>query len=370
MPVIGYLSGASATQFPLLLAAFRAGLGEAGYTEGTNVALDYRFVDGRYQALPALAVELVKRPVSVIVATSGTPTVNAAKAATATIPIVFVMGGDPVLFGIVASLSRPGGNITGITLRGSEIAAKRLGLLVELVPAAAVVGVLVNPRPNPISAPQLGALQDAARALDRRLVVLKAANDGELAPAFAAIEPQRIDALHVADDPFFDNRRAQIVELAAQHKVPASYIRRDFVAEGGLMSYGPDNADAFRQAGNYAGRILKGMKPADLPVMEPTKFEMALNLKTASALGLTFPRSMLLSADEVIAVTRAGRGKRLERIQPTGARRVQQAGRLQFAPQRCRRHPPASASAALASISSGLTPPSTTVTTAGCAIAN
>ncbi|WP_213953522.1 MULTISPECIES: ABC transporter substrate-binding protein [unclassified Variovorax] len=299
MPVIGYLSGASAMQFPLLLAAFRAGLVEAGFEAGTNVALDYRFVDGHYEQLPALAADLVNRHVSIIVATSGTPTVNAAKAATSTIPIVFVMGGDPVMFGIVASLGRPGGNITGITLLGAELAAKRLDLLLKLVPTAMVVGTLVNPN-NPISAPQVRDLQDAARALDRRLVVLNASADADFDAAFATIAPQRIDALLVAADPFFDNRRAQIISLAARHAVPTSYIRRDFVNEGGLMSYGPDNADAFRQAGIYAGRILKGKKPADLPVMEPTRFEMAFNLRTATALGLSIPQSMLLGADEVI----------------------------------------------------------------------
>jgi putative tryptophan/tyrosine transport system substrate-binding protein len=298
-PVIGYLNGASAAEFPHLLAGFRRGLIEIGYAEGRNVTIEYRYADGRYDRLPALAADLVNRDVSVIVATAGTPTIRAAKAATSKIPIVFVIGGDPVAFGIVASMSRPGGNITGITLVSSETAAKRLGLLLELIPANAVIAVLANPN-NPVSEPQLKELQTAARSLGRELFVLNASTESDLATAFAMIEEKHIGGLLVAADPFFDDRRAQIVSLATKYKVPACYVRIDFVKEGGLMSYGPDATDAFRQAGIYAGRILKGEKPADLPVMQPTKFELSINLSTAKSLGLTVPPTLIARADQVV----------------------------------------------------------------------
>ena len=299
MPMIGFLNGASAAEFPHLLAAFRKGLIETGFVEGRNITMEYRYAGGQYDRLPELAADLVSRKVSVIVATAGTPTIRAAKAATSTIPIVFVIGSDPVMFGIVASLSRPGGNTTGITLLGIELAAKRLGLLLELVPAATIIGVLANPN-NPISEPQLTDLQAAARTLGRQLLVLKASTENDFAAVSSAIDQQHIDALVVAADPFFDDRRAQLVSLAARHKVPACYVRVDFVREGGLISYGVDVPDAFRQAGVYTGRILKGEKPADLPVVQPTKFELAINIKTAKALGLTIPPSVLARADEVI----------------------------------------------------------------------
>jgi putative ABC transport system substrate-binding protein len=298
-PVIGYLNGASAAEFPHLLAAFRKGLSETGYVEGRNVTIEYRYADGQYDRLPALAADLVARKVSVVVATAGTPTIRAAKAATSTIPIVFVIGGDPVKLGIVASLSRPGGNITGMTLFGIELATKRLGLLLELVPAATVIGVLANPN-NPITEPQLIDLQAAARTLGRQLLVLKASAENDFAAVSTAIDQQHIDALVVAADPFLDDRRAQIVSVAARQKVPACYVRHEFVREGGLISYGADVPDAFRQAGVYTGRVLKGDKPADLPVMQPSKFELAINLKAAKALGLTVPATLLTRADEVI----------------------------------------------------------------------
>ena len=210
-----------------------------------------------------------------------------------------MIGGDPVTFGIVASLNRPGGNITGMTLSGSETVAKRLGLMLELVPAAAVIAVLANPK-NPISESQLTELRAAARKLDRQLLVLNASTEGDFAAVSTDIDQHNVDALFVAADPFFDDRRKQIVSLAARHKIPACYTRRDFVVDGGLLSYGPDVPDAFRQAGVYTGRILKGEKPADLPVMEPIKFEMVINLKTAKAPGLNVPATLLARADEVI----------------------------------------------------------------------
>ena len=299
MPVIGYLNGASAAQFTDLLAAFRNGLGERGYAEGRNVGIEYRYADGQYDRLPALAADLVSRRVAVIVATAGTPTIRAAKAATSTTPIVFVIGGDPVTLGFVASLNRPGGNITGVTLIVAETVAKRLALLLELVPRAAVIGVLANPA-NPITKPQLMELETAARAMGRQIHVLNASTENDFEIAFAVVDEQHVDALLVAADPFFDDRRAQLVALAARHRVPVSYVRREFVAVGGLMSYGPDPPDAFRQAGVYTGRILKGAKPADLPIQQPTKFELLINLKTAKALGLTVPPSLLARADEVI----------------------------------------------------------------------
>src|SRR5262249_43081851 len=276
MPVIGYLNGASSAQFTHLLAAFRKGLGEAGYAEGRNVAIEYRYADGRYDRLPALAADLVNQCVAAIVATAGTPTIRAAKAATSAIPIVFVIGGDPVTFGIVDSLNRPGG-ITGVTLIAAQTVAKRLELLLELVPTASVIGVLANLK-NPISKPQLAELQAAAQALGRQIQVLDAGTGSDFETAFASIRRQHIGRVLVAADPFFDDRRDQLVPLTARHAVPTSYVRREFVADGGLMSYGTDARDAFRQAGIYTGRTVKGEKPGDLPVMQPTKFELVINL--------------------------------------------------------------------------------------------
>jgi len=298
-PVIGYLNGASSVQFTHLLAAFRKGLNETGYAEGRNVAIEYRYAEGRYDRLPALAADLVDRGVAIIVATAGTPTVRAAKAATSTIPTVFVIGGDPVMLGLVDSLNRPGANITGITLIPIQTVAKRLELLLELVPTAAVIGVLANLQ-NPISKPQLTELQAAARRLGRQIHILNASTESEFDAAFLTIDQQRIGALLIAADPFFDDRRDQLVALAARHGVPTSYVRREFVVAGGLTSYGVDVPDAFRHAGIYTGRILKGAKPAELPVQQPTKFELMINLKTAKALGLNVPDKLLALADEVI----------------------------------------------------------------------
>ena len=298
MPSIGILGVGSAANSPQIT-ALRRGLSELGFVEGKNVRFEYRGAE-RHNQLPGLAAALVQENVALIVTVGGTPPALAAKAATSVVPIVFGIGTDPVAFGLVASLSRPGGNITGIiTLVASDIAAKRLGLLLELVPTAAVIGVLANPN-NPISEPQIADLQAAARTLGRQLLVLKASTETDFAAAFAAIDQQHVDALLVAADPFFDDRRAQLVSLAARHKVPASYIRREFVTDGGFVSYGPDPSDALRQAGIYTGRILKGAKASDLPVMEPTKFELVINLKTAKTLGLNIPATLLARADEVI----------------------------------------------------------------------
>jgi ABC-type uncharacterized transport system substrate-binding protein len=298
-PVIGYLNGASADEFPDLLAAFRNGLNELGYVEGRNIRIEYRFANGHYDRLPELAADLTRRNVAVIVATAGTPTIRAAKAATSTIPVVFVIGGDPVKFGLVTSLNRPGGNITGLTLFGIELAVKRLEYLLNLAPSAVNIGVLANPN-NPITEPQLSDLQAAARDLNRHLIILNATTDGDLAAISNDLGQRRLDALVVAADPFFDDRRAQIVSLAAKHKLPACYVRHEFVREGGLISYGADVPAAFRQAGVYTGRILKGEKAAELPVMQPDKFHLAINIRTAKALGLTVAPSLLAQADEII----------------------------------------------------------------------
>jgi putative ABC transport system substrate-binding protein len=299
MPVIGYLNGASASQFTHLLAAYRRGLNEAGFVEGRNVTLEYRFADGNYERLPALAADLVNRRVAVIFASAGTPTALAAKAATSTIPVVFTIGGDPVTFKLVQSLNQPGGNVTGFTLISNETVNKRLELLLELVPTATVIGVLANLK-NPMNQPQLIELQAAARALGKQIEIANAGTEGEFRTAFAAFALKRVQVVVIASDPFFDDRRGQITALAARHAIPAGYTRREFVVDGGLISYGPDAPDGFRNAGIYTGRILKGEKPANLPVQQPTKFELVINLKTAKALGLTVPPTLLGRADEVI----------------------------------------------------------------------
>ena len=299
MPVIGLLSGGSAVPFADRMRAFRRGLGEIGYVEGQNVTTEYRWADGQYDRLPGLAAELVGRKVAVIVVAGTTAAALAAKAATQTIPIVFNIGSDPVEVGLVTSLSRPGGNITGVSQVFFTMAGKRLELLHELVPASAAVALLVNPT-NPYTESEIREVQTRASALGLQLHVLNAANDSDLETAFVSLAERRAGALLVGADPFFTIFRDKLVALAAGHRVPTIYGYRDFMAVGGLVSYGTDLAVAYHQIGAYAGRILKGEKPADLPVQQPSKFDLVINLKTAKALRLEVPTSILLRADEVI----------------------------------------------------------------------
>jgi putative ABC transport system substrate-binding protein len=300
MAVIGYLGVGSADTYAPHLAAFLRGLRETGYVEGQNLAVEYRWADGRYDRLPALAAELAGRKVDVMV-TAGSPlSALAAKRATATIPIVFVIGADPVAAGLVASFARPGGNLTGISIQVNALMPKRLDLLTELVPWIGVVGLLVNPN-NAASAERMTReVEDAARAKGLPLRVLKAGNASEIDAGFATLDQLRGSVLLVSADQFFDSERDRLVALAAQHAVPAIYILRDYAVAGGLMSYGPSLTEAYYQVGSYAGRILEGEKPADLPVQQPTKFELVINLKTAKQLGLAVPLSLLALADEVI----------------------------------------------------------------------
>jgi putative tryptophan/tyrosine transport system substrate-binding protein len=299
MPVIGFLHLASPGPSAPFLAAFRQGLGETGYVEGQNVAIEYRWAEGHYDRLPAMAADLVGRKVDLIATLSGTPTALVAKTATSTIPIVFFTGGDPVVEGLIASFARPGGNLTGVSIMGGELTPKRLELLAELVPQAKVIALLVNPT-NLSAERMISEVQDAARAKRLQLAILKASTEGEIDAAFATLATLPADALVVAGDAFFADRREQLVALASRHAVPAIYSFRNFAASGGLTSYGPSFAAACRQTGTYAGRILNGAKPADLPVQQPTRFELVINMKTAKALGLTVPQSILARADEVI----------------------------------------------------------------------
>jgi putative ABC transport system substrate-binding protein len=299
MPVVGYLSSRSPGESNAVVAAFRQGLAEAGFAVGQNVAIEYRWAEGRYDRLPALAAELVGLRVAAILAAGGPPAALAAKRATSKIPIIFSAADDPVGLGLVTSLSRPGGNITGMSVFNSALGAKRLGLLHELVPSANIIAYLTNPA-NPSAQLEVIAVQEAAKTFGVDLQILNASSESEVEAAFARLAELHAGAIIVAGEPFFDSRRAAIVELAAKHGIPASYSWRENVAMGGLLSYGTIINESYRHSGIYCGRILKGEKPADLPVMQPTKFELAINLKTAKTLGLTVPPTLLTGADEVI----------------------------------------------------------------------
>jgi putative tryptophan/tyrosine transport system substrate-binding protein len=297
-PLIGFLSSRSPNESEALVAAFRQGLAEVGYTEGQNVHLAFRWAEGRYDRLPDLATELVKAQVAVIASVGGSVTALAAKSATGTIPIVAVTT-DPVKYGLVASYNKPGGNVTAVSRSSTLLSAKRLELLRQLVPTATLIGVLLNPT-FPDSATQLEDIQKAAGTIGVQIHVVNASNEHEIDAAFASLSQQGIAALVSGVDPFFDTRRDQIVAMAAHHAMPTIYGQRPYAVAGGLMSYAPSFTEAYRQAGVYAGRILKGEQPADLPVVQPTKFDLVINLKTAKALGLKVPIPMQLLADEVI----------------------------------------------------------------------
>ncbi len=298
-PVIGFLSSRSLGESAPFVAAFHKGLDDTGYAEGRNVAIEYRWAEGHYDRLPGLAVNLVDRGVKVIAALGGTPSARAAKNATSTIPIVFSLGDDPIGAGLVASLARPGGNLTGVSFLVSALAPKRLELLSELVPQARVIALLTNPS-NPQTERETRDVQEAGRAKGLKLPILTASTESELDAAFATLVQLQADALVVQADPFIDTRREQVVALAARRAIPAIYAFREFAAFGGLVSYGTSLPAVYRQVGTYVGKILKGEKATDLPVQQPTTFELVINLKTAKALGLTVPQTLLARADEVI----------------------------------------------------------------------
>jgi putative ABC transport system substrate-binding protein len=300
MPVVGFLDPRSPDTIADRLRAFRQGLRDTGYVDGENVAIEYRWAEGQFDRLPELAAELVRRPVAVLAAPGSANLALAAKAATTTIPIVFAVGEDPVRLGLVASLARPGGNLTGINFFNTELAAKRLGLLHELIPSTARVAVLVNPADATNTETTLRDVQSAARAIGLQIQVLNAGTGREIDAAFATLVRDRADALFVDGNAFFNSRRVQLVHMATRHAVPATYGARVFPEIGGLMSYGGDLTNAYRQVGVYTGRILKGAKPADLPVVQSTKFELVINASTARMLGLTVPDKLLAVADEVI----------------------------------------------------------------------
>jgi putative ABC transport system substrate-binding protein len=299
MPVVGFMHTLSFENVPNYVAAFRQGLKEAGFVEGQNVAVEYRWAEGQYAKLPELAADLVRRKVAVIAATGGDPSPQVAEAATSIIPIVFAANGDPVKQGLVASLNQPGGNATGVTIFGPAAVTKRLQLLHELIPQAATVAFLMNPD-NPNGALETGVAQAAATSLGLQMLVLSASNESELDATFTAMARQRAGALLIASDVFFFWRREQIFALAAGQKMPAIYYLREFAQAGGLMSYGNRVTDVYRQVGIYVARVLKGEKPADLPVIQATEFEFVINLKTAKKLGLAIPAGLISFADEVI----------------------------------------------------------------------
>ena len=295
MPVIGFLNPTSPGPLAPYVAAFRQGLAETGYVEGQNVTIQYRWAEDHFDRLPALAADLVAQKVDVIASTGDIARAQAAKTATSTIPIVFLIGGDPVGVGMVNSLARPGGNLTGFTLLGGELVPKRLELLSELAPQTKVIALLLHP-----NSPATGGVQEAARTKGLELHVLRASTESEIDAAFASLVPLHAGALLVGADPFFFSRREQLIALAARHAVPAIYSEREFAAAGGLISYGTSRTAAYRQVGTYVGPVLKGAKPADLPVQQPTTFELVVNLNTAKALGLTIPQAILRLADEVV----------------------------------------------------------------------
>jgi putative ABC transport system substrate-binding protein len=296
MPVIGFLGSSAAAMAAMQLEGFRQGLSDQGFVQGKDLEIEFRWADGHYDRLAALAADLISRNIDVIVA-QAPPAARAAKTATATIPIVFAIGTDPVAEGLVASVARPGGNLTGVSLLSTDLMSKRLELLAELVPQAKVMALFINPgNPNP----WIGEVQEAARAKGLQLQILKAATESDIDVAFASLGRLGAEGIVVGDDPFFSSRREQLTSLASRHAVPAIYFVRTFAATGGLMSYEASLRAVYRQAGIYAGRILNGAKPADLPVMQPDRFELVINLRTAKALGLTVPQSILARADEVI----------------------------------------------------------------------
>ena len=299
MPVIGYYSARSAESDVPMVAAFRQGLKEKGYVEGKNVAIEFRWGGGEYDRARKLADELVNKQVSIIVTSGGELSAKAAVEATATIPIVFNVGGDPVLFGLVASLNRPGGNATGVASFTRLLGAKQISLIRELVPKSTVIAYLINPS-EPTATSQIEEAEAAAREIGQQLIVLRAGTEGEIDVAFATLVQQRVGALLVGTGPFFVTRAHKLIELAARHMMPTMYFRREFPEVGGLMSYGTSTAELYRQMGLYTGRILNGDRPADLPVLQPTKFEFVINLKAAKALGLSIPPTLLARADEVI----------------------------------------------------------------------
>jgi putative ABC transport system substrate-binding protein len=299
LPVIGFMSGRSPEDSAHLTAAFRKGLNDLGFVEGQNVAIEFRWARGHYERLPALATELAARQVAVLVAFGGDVSALAAKRASSTIPIVFGVGGDPVQSGLVDSMNNPGGNATGFTILTTELEPKRISLLRELAPGLPLLGALLNPD-SPLASRQWQEIEAACKTIGQRLVFAKAANDADLEVVLGTLIQQQVGALLVTANTYFDTRRDRIISFAAHHRLPAMYHLREYAIDGGLISYGPRIIDSYQQAGVYAGRILRGAKPADLPVLQPTRYELVINLKTADTLGFAVPNSMQLLADEVI----------------------------------------------------------------------